>query len=132
MDRRKSFVSPFPRTSFLHFTLTLLLVSFSRFTSTAENSYGKFTEQVFASADGKTVVPEGYPAAFWDTNHDRITDVIMWKDDTVSVYQSKSGIQQKHPTLVRRSVIDLFILVFVNYAHSTLGRKISGYFVFVP
>ena len=106
MERTKSFGSHSPRTSSLHFTLTLLLVSFSRFTSTAENSYGKFTEQVFASADGKTVVPEGYPAAFWDTNHDRITDVIMWKEGTVSVYQSKSGIQQKHPTLVRRLETD--------------------------
>lgn len=90
------------RTSFVFFFLSLLCLTSS------DNNYADFTSEVFQEP---TVL--GTLASFWDTNNDRITDIIVWVNDKdrheVLFYQSSSGLQQKHPILYKNDDLKIDI-----------------------
>jgi len=79
------------------FLATPLLLVFFLHVTFSQNSYSKSTNEVFNST------PTGYPAALWDVNQDRLTDVIIWKKgdagDKIEIFESQTNLQQKHPVL---------------------------------
>ena len=74
------------------FLLVLLL-----HVTSSQNSYSESTKEVFNDPH-----PKGTLAAFWDINHDRLTDVIVWTTEPkpkVRIYLSETGLDKKHPVL---------------------------------
>lgn len=90
--------------SSFHVTLLLTLALFHL--TSSQNTYSKFTDQVFKAEkteSNPSGQPTGLPAALWDTNQDRLTDVIVWSKKSneyhIEVYESKTNLQAKHPVL---------------------------------
>jgi len=88
----------------------------------SQNSYAKKTGEVFEDPN-----PAGFPAAFWDTNHDRLTDVIVWEEEKdaskVYIYESTNNLQARHPVL-RKS--DLFVEIKARKIVSVIPGDFNG------
>ena len=82
---------------------TPLLLALLLHVTSSENPFSKSTGEVFDEP------PKGFPAALWDTNHDRLTDLIVWErgvrgstGDKIQIFESQTNLQQKHPVLQLR------------------------------
>jgi len=83
--------------NFVHLIFTFLVIIVPSISS--QDEFKEFTKEVFQGSP-----PKGYPGAFWDVNRDRVTDMIVWNDMKIQVYESHTSLQYKHPILNKSSV----------------------------